>query len=71
MKKPAVETIEISPSGTKTSKLKIVGGSDSDDFNNVLANQVVNTLWREFRLGRTTTAIQRRASCSAWHQAGR
>jgi hypothetical protein len=26
-------------------KLKALGGSRSDDFNHVLANQVVNTLW--------------------------
>lgn len=47
MKKPAVETVEISPLGSQTSALKIVGGSDSDDFNNILATQVVNTLWRD------------------------
>ena len=26
-------------------KLKLIGGSASDDWNNVLANQTLNTLW--------------------------
>jgi hypothetical protein len=29
----------------QTSKLRLIGGSASDDFNNILANQTIQTLW--------------------------
>ncbi len=41
MKKPAPEPVQIPFPG----KLKDFGGSHNDEFNNVLANQVANTLW--------------------------
>ena len=49
--------------------LKCIGGSQSDDWNNVLANQTLNTLWR----ARSNDEFQKRQNsatlCSArWHQ---
>jgi hypothetical protein len=41
MKKPAPKPVQVPVPG----KLKDFGGSFSDGFNNVLANQVVNTIW--------------------------
>jgi hypothetical protein len=45
MKKPSPETVTIAPPSEQTGKLKDLGGSASDDFNNVLANQIANALW--------------------------
>ena len=47
MKKSPVESIRLSQPGSQTGTLKALGGSDSDDFSNVLANQIVNTLWQD------------------------
>jgi hypothetical protein len=47
MTKPSVETVRIPQPGSQTGTLKVVGGSDCDDFNKVLANQIVNTLWHD------------------------
>jgi hypothetical protein len=37
-------------------RLKVIGGSQSDDWNNVLANETVNALWLKHsdEKGRTT-----------------
>jgi hypothetical protein len=43
MKKPRLEPVQVPFPG----KLKDFGGSPHDEFNNVLANQIVNTLWRD------------------------
>jgi hypothetical protein len=45
MEKAAPEIVRLPPPGNRTGVLKMLGGSMSDDFNNVLANQIVNTLW--------------------------
>lgn len=37
--------VEINPTAVE-GKLKVIGGSQSDEFNNVLANQAVDALWR-------------------------
>lgn len=43
-KKPPVH-IELHDPTKLPGKLKLIGGSMSDDWNNILANQTVNTLW--------------------------
>src|SRR6188508_3579799 len=35
----------INPAGSMKGELKAIGGSKSDDWNNVLANQTIQTLW--------------------------
>jgi hypothetical protein len=45
IRKPSPETARLPPSENRTAALKELGGSNSDDFNNALANQVVNALW--------------------------
>jgi hypothetical protein len=45
MKKPSPETVQIPLYGKEAGALKALGGSVSDEFNDILANQVVNTLW--------------------------
>ncbi|MEL6977356.1 MAG: hypothetical protein AAGM38_01590 [Pseudomonadota bacterium] len=37
--------VEIDPPGAGAGKLKSVAGSSSDDWNNVIANQTLNTVW--------------------------
>ena len=45
-KKSAVPTvIEVHDPGKLPGRLKLIGGLMSDDWNNLLANQVVSTLW--------------------------
>jgi hypothetical protein len=44
MKKTRIALRAIDPAGQK-GELKPIGGSNSDDWNNLLANQVVNSLW--------------------------
>jgi hypothetical protein len=44
--KKAPETIEAPRPGAPCGRLRSIGGSDSDDFCNVLANQVVVAVWR-------------------------
>lgn len=45
-KKPAnPEVIEVHDPAKLPGRLKPIGGSMSDDWNNILANQTVNTLW--------------------------
>ena len=43
--KPTVQTLNVSDPSTQPGKLKPIGGSVSDDFNNELANQAIQTLW--------------------------
>src|SRR5215210_4579002 len=47
MKKPSPEIVQIPVPGTEEATLKPLGGSCNDDFNKVLANQTVNTLWQD------------------------
>jgi hypothetical protein len=42
---PAPEVLQVRPPEARRSALKALGGSSDDDFNNVLANQVVQALW--------------------------
>ncbi len=45
-KKPATpEVLEVHDPAKLPGRLKPIGGSMSDDWNNILANQTVNTLW--------------------------
>jgi hypothetical protein len=39
------EVIALTPPGTGSGRLKALGGSRDDEFNNIIANQVCNTLW--------------------------
>ncbi len=51
MKKPFPEIVQVPFPGEQTGKLKDVGGLNRDDFNNVLARQLVNTLcWISTRI---------------------
>jgi hypothetical protein len=43
--KAAPEVVQVSPPEARRGKLKALGGSMNDDFNHILANQVVQTLW--------------------------
>ena len=43
--KAAPEVVHVPPPEAKRGTLKALGGSANDDFNNVLANQVVQSLW--------------------------
>src|ERR671929_697903 len=43
--KPAPEVVRVPPPEARRGTLKALGGSAVDDFNNVLANQVVQGLW--------------------------
>jgi hypothetical protein len=43
--KAAPRTVEVTPPGAHRGSLKALGGSNDDDFNNVLANQVIQGLW--------------------------
>src|SRR5215213_10879394 len=45
-KKPAPVVIEAKHPSQEEGRLKLLGGSASDAFNNTLANQVIKTLWR-------------------------
>jgi hypothetical protein len=45
--KKVPETVEAPRPGAQRGRLRSIGGSDSDDFCNVLANQVVVAVWRE------------------------
>jgi hypothetical protein len=45
-KSKAPETVYVPPPGSVKGQLKAIGGSTSDDFNNILANQVRHGLWR-------------------------
>jgi hypothetical protein len=42
--KATPEVLQVSPPETRHGKLRKLGGSTDDNFNNVLANQVVQTL---------------------------
>src|SRR4051812_33568861 len=42
---PAPEVLQVRPPEARRGTLKALGGSSDDDFNNVLANQVVQALW--------------------------
>src|SRR3954453_9918971 len=42
---PAPEVLRVRPPEARRGTLKALGGSSDDDFNNVLANQVVQALW--------------------------
>jgi hypothetical protein len=44
-KKSAPVVIEAKSPSQKQGRLKLLGGSASDDFNNTLANQTIQTLW--------------------------
>jgi hypothetical protein len=39
------EVVPVQSPETRSGKLKAIGGSKDDNFNNILANQVVQTLW--------------------------
>ena len=43
--KPVPEVVHVPPPEAKRGTLKALGGSANDDFNNILANQVVQSLW--------------------------
>jgi hypothetical protein len=43
--KAAPRTVEVTPLEAQRGSLKALGGSNDDDFNNVLANQVIRCLW--------------------------
>jgi hypothetical protein len=43
--KAAPRIIEVTPPEAQRGNLKALGGSNDDDFNNVLANQVIQGLW--------------------------
>jgi hypothetical protein len=45
--KKVPETVEIPRPEEQRGRLRSIGGSDNDDFCNILANQVVSSLWRE------------------------
>jgi hypothetical protein len=45
--KKVPETIEAPRPGEQSGRLRSIGGSDSDDFCNVLANQIVVAQWRD------------------------
>src|SRR5689334_11440226 len=42
---PAPEVLQVRPPDARRGTLKALGGSSDDNFNNVLANQVVQGLW--------------------------
>src|SRR3954451_24353046 len=44
-KKPTSGVIQVRHPSEETGDLKFLGGSASDDFNTILANQVTNALW--------------------------
>ena len=44
--KKIVETLQV-PQPDKRGSLKPIGGSDNDDFCNVLVNQVCSSLWKK------------------------
>jgi hypothetical protein len=39
--------IQIQPPGKQRGDLRLLSGSDDDDFSNILANQVADAVWRE------------------------
>ena len=43
-KRPSI--IRMPPAGEQRGDLRSISGSGNDDFSNILANQVVNALWR-------------------------
>jgi hypothetical protein len=43
--KAAPEVLQVQSPETRSGKLKTIGGSTDDNFNHILANQVVQTLW--------------------------
>jgi hypothetical protein len=45
VKKPEVEVHDLSDLSKLRGHLKVVGGSMSDDWNNIIANQTIQTLW--------------------------
>jgi hypothetical protein len=45
VKKPGVEVHDLSDLSKLRGHLKVVGGSMSDDWNNIIANQTAGTLW--------------------------
>src|SRR3954469_5260950 len=46
MKKTSPEAVvQVPRPGTGAGALKLLGGSDSDDFNNILSTQVLSSLW--------------------------
>ncbi len=45
MKRAKPETLTLERPDEMEGKLKVIGGSMSDDWNHVIANQVVNALW--------------------------
>jgi hypothetical protein len=45
--KKVPETVEIPRPGEQRGHLRSIGGSDSGDFCNILARQVISSLWRE------------------------
>src|SRR3954453_2201655 len=44
-RKPSSGVIQVRHPSQETGELKFLGGSASDDFNTILANQVTNALW--------------------------
>jgi hypothetical protein len=59
--KPKEETLTIDKPEDGVGRLKRIGGSRDDSFNNVLANQVVNALW----LDRTNDGYQEKQKLAA------
>jgi len=43
--KPEAKVRVVNPAGSMQGKLKSIGGSRFDDWNNILANQTIKTLW--------------------------
>jgi hypothetical protein len=43
--KPTPEVLQVPPPDARHGKLRKLGGSTDDNFNNVLANQVIQALW--------------------------
>ena len=43
--KPEAKVRVVNPAGSMQGKLKSIGGSQFDDWNNILANQTIKTLW--------------------------
>lgn len=42
---PKPQTVQVPPPGKGPAKLRVIGGSVDDDFNHIVANQAISSLW--------------------------